>query len=101
MTGLLPSDEQLKVELGLFSMCEEAGQFPQDLDSLSPEFLDLLPSIRFPASRLCIGAGRPTSFAFTAQVQHGAIMSGTFGDWESVAAGVADLCLDAGDYWED
>jgi hypothetical protein len=91
----------LVVDLALREWHASSGSFPDDLASLTAQMLPKLPLDPFTETSFIYRRVGDTSFHLYSTGPKSCDGGGQFGDWTSVAAGSADLCLDAGDYWRD
>ncbi len=91
----------LGVDLALRSWYETSDAFPNDLTSLIPGLLPTLPLDPYTNESFIYRPVGDTSFLLYSPGPKAFDGGGEFGSWPSIAAGRADLCLDADDYWQD
>jgi hypothetical protein len=91
----------LVADLALRSWCETSDAFPHDLTLLAPGFLPTLPLDPYTNESFIYRPVGDTSFLLYSTGPKAFDGGGEFGPWPSIAAGCADLCLDADDYWQD
>jgi hypothetical protein len=89
----------LVVDLALRSWRETFHTFPDGLVSLTPSLLPTLPLDPYTGKSLLYRPLNDTSFFLYSTGPKAFDGGGEFGPWPHVAAGCADLCLDADDYW--
>ena len=91
----------LSVDLALRSRYASTNSFPPSLETLVPQHLLELPIDPFKGDSFVYRPVAGGSFLLYSTGPKQADHGGTFGPWPSVAAGVADLCLDENDYWQE
>jgi hypothetical protein len=89
----------LAVDLALRDWRDKLGAFPSDLSSLTPQPLAELPLDPYTENSLIYRRTGNASFELYSTGPKLTDGGGHFGPWPNVAAGCADLCLDADDYW--
>ena len=91
----------LAVDLALRDWRDTFGSFPNDLSSLTPQPLAQLPLDPYTENSFIYRRISDASFDLYSTGPKLTDGGGHFGPWPSVAAGCADLCLDADDYCPD
>ena len=89
----------LVVDLALRSWRDTSPTFPDSLVSLTPSPLRTLPLDPYTGRSFLYRPLNDTSFLLYSTGPKAFDGGGEFGPWPNVAAGCADLCLDADDYW--
>jgi hypothetical protein len=89
----------LAVDLALRHVYDTTGRFPDELLSLTPQPLARLPLDPYTEQPFIYRQLGVASFCLYSTGPKLSDGGGHFGPWPSVAAGCADLCLDADDYW--
>ncbi|MDY0170117.1 MAG: hypothetical protein RBS80_26470 [Thermoguttaceae bacterium] len=95
---ILASMRLLAVDLALRDCHATSGSFPNDLSSLTPQPLAELPLDPYTENSFLHRRISAASFDLYSTGPKLTDGGGHFGPWPSVAAGCADLCLDADDY---
>ncbi len=91
----------LSVDLALRAYRENCGRFPDELLSLTPHAVSRIPTDPYTNRPFIYRQLGVDSFCLYSTGPKRTDGGGHFGPWPSVAAGCADLCLDADDYWQD
>ncbi|HVC92252.1 MAG TPA: hypothetical protein VND64_01110 [Pirellulales bacterium] len=89
----------LAIDLALRDRYDSSGAFAEELSSLAPDFLPKLPVDPYTDTSFIyrrVGDKRFQLYSTGPKMRDG---GGQIGPWPLVAAGCADLYLDAGDYW--
>ncbi|HUG69661.1 MAG TPA: hypothetical protein VMM76_18060 [Pirellulaceae bacterium] len=89
----------LAVNLALRGLRDASGTFPNDLSSLTPHPFAQLPLDPYTENSFIYRRIHSSSFDLYSTGPKLTDGGGHFGPGPSVAAGCADLCLDADDYW--
>jgi len=95
----LASMRMLIIDLALRDRCESSGFFAEHLSALVPELLPRVPVDPFTDTSFIYRSVGGTSFHLYSTGPKMSDGGGKIGPWPLVAAGCADLYLDADDYW--
>jgi hypothetical protein len=91
----------LRVDSALRSWYASTKTLPNNLAVLVPQYLEELPPDPFTGDHFIYRPVGSSSFVLYSTGPKKCDGGGSFGHWSSVAAGHADLCLDADEFWED
>lgn len=94
----------LSVDVALRSWAASANGLPRNLADLVPRYLSIVPADPFTDKNFIYRPNADSTFVLYSTGPKKVDGGGMFGPWPSVCAGLADLCLDTGDYldcWHD
>jgi hypothetical protein len=91
----------LAVDLAIRGFHADFGSYPDKLSRLTPRYLESLPRDSFTDKSFLYRRSGDNSFYLYSTGPKLTDGGGHFGPWPLIAAGLADLCLDANDYWSD